>query len=78
MRLRLFLYSVDGQVLSRETVELPALPEIGTVIRPPLVSIDCFVTRAVPASIEETGDIRIAGTVYADALGSLAVRDDQS
>jgi hypothetical protein len=41
----------------------------GTALRPPVSQHACFVTRAVPASIEATGDIRIAGTVYADLLG---------
>jgi hypothetical protein len=38
------------------------------VLRPPVCEADCFVTRAVPASIEGTGDIRIEGTIYADLM----------
>ena len=37
--------------------------------RPPVSKALCFVTRSVPASIEATGDIRIAGTIYADLMG---------
>lgn len=57
-----------GAPPAREVVELPKLPEVGTAIRPPVSSMPCFVTRAVPASIEATGDIRIAGTIYADRM----------
>ena len=71
MRLYLFLHDVDGTVVGRETIELAQLPEPGTVLRPPVSSQDCFVTRAAPSQIEETGDIRIAGTVYADAMRPL-------
>jgi hypothetical protein len=62
------LSMVDGTRLPRETIELSRLPEAGTAIRPPVSSVPCFVTSAVPASIEATGDIRIAGTIYADVL----------
>lgn len=72
MRLFLVLHSYDGRMLSRERIELEHLPEPGTVLRPPVCSTDCFVTRAVPAAIEETGDLRIAGTVYADVTRRLA------
>lgn len=68
MRYYLMLSTVDGTRLPRETIELSRLPEAGTAIRPPVSSTPCFVTSAVPASIEATGDIRIAGTIYADVL----------
>jgi hypothetical protein len=71
LRLYLLLHGTDGRLLARDKIELPALPEPGTVLRPPISRIDCFVTRAVPASIEGTGDLRIAGTVYADVTGPL-------
>ena len=59
---------VPGERPAREVVELPKLPEVGTAMRPPVSTVPCFVTRAVPASIEATGDIRIAGTIYADLM----------
>jgi hypothetical protein len=65
------MHAADGKVMSTERIELPELPAPGTTLRPPICSTDCFVTRAVPASVEDTGDIRIAGTVYADATGAL-------
>jgi hypothetical protein len=68
VRYYLLLSTVDGTRLPRETVELSRLPETGTALRPPVCSTPCFVTSAVPASIEATGDIRIAGTIYADVL----------
>ena len=71
MRLHLYTHGPDGQVVSRETIELDELPETGTVLRPPICRADCFVTRAAPASLEETGDLRIAGAVYADLVASL-------
>jgi len=70
MRLYLVLATPDGTTLPTERVELPRLPPVGSTLRPPDVSRACFVTRAVPSSIEETGDIRVAGWVYADTLGS--------
>jgi len=71
MRLYLFTHDVVGRLLGRETIDLPQLPEPGTVLRPPICDHDCFVTRAVPSQIEETGDLRVAGTVYADVTGPL-------
>jgi hypothetical protein len=68
VRLYLVLSSADGTTLPTERIELPRLPEVGSTLRPPDVPRSCFVTRAVPSSIEETGDIRIAGWVYADTL----------
>jgi hypothetical protein len=68
VRLYLVLSSADGTALPTERIELPRLPEVGSTLRPPEVPRACFVTRAVPSSIEETGDIRIAGWVYADTL----------
>jgi hypothetical protein len=69
VRYYLLLSKADGTPLGRETVELPRLPETGTALRPPVCSTPCFVTSAVPASIEATGDVRIAGTIYADVMG---------
>jgi hypothetical protein len=66
--LYLVLTAPDGTALPTERIELPRLPEAGTTLRPPETSRSCFVTRAVPSSLEETGDIRIAGWVYADAV----------
>jgi hypothetical protein len=57
-----------GTTLPTTRIELPRLPEVGTTLRPPDVPQACFVTRAVPSSLEGTGDIRVAGWVYADAL----------
>lgn len=68
MRLYLVISSPDGTQLPNEVIQLPQLPAPGTALRPPLCKHPCFVLRAVPASIEATGDIRIAGTVYADLL----------
>ena len=68
MRFYLHIQTADGRTLPVERVELGQLPEVGTAIRPPLASCACFVTRAVPASVEATGDIRIAGTIYADLM----------
>ena len=62
------LTATDGTPLPKHTIELDRLPEVGTALRPPLAPVACFVTRSVPASIEATGDIRIAGTVHADVL----------
>ena len=74
MRLHLYTHAPDGRVVSRESIEMDHLPETGSILRPPLARADCFVTRATPASLEETGDIRIAGTVYADLVTSLTSR----
>jgi hypothetical protein len=74
VRYYLMLSTIDGDRLPRETIELSRLPEAGTAIRPPVSSRACFVTSAVPASIEATGDIRIAGTIYADVLEDAAAR----
>ena len=71
VRFHLFLQGGDGETLSRETVELAALPGIGTMLRPPTATRACFVTRALPASVEDTGDLLIAGTIYADVVGAL-------
>jgi hypothetical protein len=71
VRLRLITHATDGKVFSTERIELPELPVPGTVLRPPICRTDCFVTRAAPASVEDTGDIGIAGTVYADVTGAL-------
>jgi hypothetical protein len=68
VRLYLVMQTSDGSRLPNETIELPQLPMVGTTIRPPVSTRACFVTRAVPASIEATGDIRIGGTVYADVM----------
>jgi len=69
VRFYLVIQASDGAKLPIERVELDRLPAVGTAIRPPVSQHACFVTRAVPASIEATGDIRIAGTIYADLLG---------
>lgn len=68
VRFYLHVLAADGTALPVERVEMSRLPEVGTAIRPPVSTHACFVTRAVPASIEATGDIRIAGTVYADLI----------
>ena len=69
MRFYLVIQAADGAKLPIERVELDRLPAVDTAIRPPVSQHACFVTRAVPASIEATGDIRVAGTIYADLLG---------
>jgi hypothetical protein len=68
MRLFLLLHDVEGRMVAREKIELDRLPEVGTALRPPVCETECLVTRAVPASLEDTGDLRFAGTVYADVL----------
>lgn len=68
MRFYLVTQTSAGTILPTERIELDQLPAVGTAIRPPVSQHACFVTRAVPASIEATGDIRIAGTIYADLL----------
>ena len=68
VRLYLVLSTADGTLLPTQRVELARLPAVGTTLRPPEVPRSCFVTRAVPSSIEETGDIRVAGWVYADTM----------
>lgn len=68
MRFYLFVQSSDGRSLPVERIELKQLPEVGTALRPPVSEHACFVTRAVPANIEATGDIRVAGTIYADLM----------
>jgi hypothetical protein len=75
MRFWLTIYAPDGTVDGTEIVELPRLPDPGTSIRPPVSSRPCFVTRALPASIHDTGDITIAGTVFADAVREPALID---
>jgi len=69
VRLYLVTHTSDGTPRPTEVIELDQLPAVGTALRPPVCERHCFVTRAVPASIEATGDIRIAGTVYADLIG---------
>ena len=68
MRLYLVLNTPGGTPLPTTRIELPRLPQVGTMLRPPDVPQACFVTRAIPAELEGTGDITIAGWVYADAL----------
>ncbi len=68
VRFHLVAHTSDGTPLPIEVIELNQLPAVGTAIRPPVSKLVCFVTRAVPASIEATGDIRIAGTIYADLI----------
>jgi hypothetical protein len=68
VRLYLVCHTASGTPLPTARIELPRLPEVGTTLRPPDVPQACFVTRAVPSSLEGTGDIRVAGWVYADAL----------
>ncbi len=68
MRLYLVTHASDGSPQPTQVIHLDRLPEVGTALRPPVCEHPCFVTRAVPASIEATGDIRIAGTVYADIV----------
>jgi len=68
MRLYLICQTTTGIPLPTERIDLPRLPGVGSTLRPPEVPLPCFVTRAIPSSLEETGDIRIAGWVYADAL----------
>ncbi len=58
----------DGTAFPTEKIELPRLPAVGDTLRPPDAPRACFVTRAVPSSIEATGDVRVAGWVYADAI----------
>jgi hypothetical protein len=70
MRFYLHVQAPDGSTSPVERIELSRLPEVGTALRPPVSRHDCFVTRAVPASIEATGDVRIAGTIYADLMRS--------
>jgi hypothetical protein len=69
---RVLLYLVcqspGGTTFPTEKVELPRLPVVGTTLRPPDVPRACFVTRAVPSNLEATGDLRIAGWVYADTV----------
>jgi hypothetical protein len=78
MRLHLYTHASDGQVVARESIELGYLPEPGTVLRPPICQADCFVTRAAAASLEDTGDLRVAGTIYADLMGRLGERKSGS
>ena len=73
VRLYLVLSTPDGTTLPTQRVELPRLPSVGSTLRPPDVPRACFVTRAVPSSIEETGDIRVAGWIYADTLGAAEI-----
>jgi hypothetical protein len=68
VRFYLVVHASDGAARPIELIELNQLPAVGTAIRPPVSTVLCFVTRAVPASIEATGDIRIAGTIYADLI----------
>lgn len=68
MRLFLLLHDVNGTMVAREKIVLDRLPEVGTALRPPVCATACLVTGAVPASLEDTGDIRFGGTVYADVL----------
>jgi hypothetical protein len=68
MRLFLLLHDVNGSMVAREKIVLDRLPEVGTALRPPVCETACLVTGAVPASLEDTGDIRFGGTVYADVL----------
>jgi len=70
-RYYLVLHRPDGTAASVERIDLPALPAVGTAIERPGSSERYFVTRAVPASVEDTGDIRIQGTIYADLMGQL-------
>jgi hypothetical protein len=58
----------DGTALPTTKISLPRLPSVGVTLRPPDAPRACFVTRAVPSSLQETGDIRVAGWVYADAI----------
>jgi hypothetical protein len=68
MLLYLVCQRPDGTTLPAEKIELPRLPSVGDTLRPPDAPRACFVTRAVPSSIEATGDLRVAGWVYADAI----------
>ena len=68
MLLYLVVQAPDGTALLTTKISLPRLPAVGDALRPPDAPRACFVTRAVPSSIEETGDIRVAGWVYADAM----------
>jgi len=70
-RYDLVLHRADGSPAPTERIELPALPPVGTAIERPGASERYFVTRAVPASVEDTGDIRVEGTIYADLVGQL-------
>jgi hypothetical protein len=68
MLLYLVCQTPDGSTLPAERIDLPRLPGVGDTLRPPDSPRACFVTRAVPSSIEATGDLRITGWVYADAI----------
>lgn len=68
VRFYLVIQTTEGTKLPLERVELDRLPTVGTALRPPVSERPCFITRAVPASIEATGDVRVAGTIYADLL----------
>ena len=68
VRFYLVLRSVDGTALPNEVVELPQLPQVGTALKPPVSSRACFVTQAFPANIYATGDLRVAGTIFADIM----------
>jgi hypothetical protein len=68
MRLFLLLHDASGTMVAREKIVLDRLPQVGTALRPPVCTIACLVTGAFPANLEDTGDIRFGGTVYADVL----------
>jgi len=66
--LYLVCQSPGGTAYPTEKIDLPRLPSVGTTLRPPDVPRACFVTGAVPSSLEATGDLRVAGWGYADAI----------
>jgi hypothetical protein len=68
MRLFLLLHDANGNMVAREKIVLDRLPQVGTALRPPVCTTACLVTGAFPASLEDTGDVRFGGTVYADVL----------
>ena len=68
MRLFLLLHDANGNMVAREKIVLDRLPEVGTALRPPVSRRPVSSAVAVPASLEDTGDIRFGGTVYADVL----------
>ena len=68
MLLYLVCQRTDGSAYPTEKIELARLPAVGETLRPPDAPRACFVTRAVPSSIEATGDVRVGGWIYADAI----------
>jgi hypothetical protein len=72
MLLYLICQRSDGTAFPTVKIELQRLPAVAETLRPPDAPRVCFVTRAVPSSIEATGDVRVGGWVYADAIDGRA------